>query len=101
MITGIRSLGEAKALKAAGGTLLYVDAPLEVRYKRVQARRRDNEAKLTLEEFQANEEKEMYSGPTDADFNIRGIGAMADVTITNVLPLSEYIELAYQRLGLR
>ena len=101
VITGIRSLGEAKALKAAGGTLLFVDAPLEVRYKRVQSRSRDNETFLTLDEFKANEEKELYAGPNDEDFNIRAIGAMADVTVQNVLPLDEYIELVYTKLGLK
>lgn len=101
VITGIRSLGEAKALKEAGGTLLFVDAPLEMRYERVRSRSRDNETALTLAEFKANEEKELYAGPNDEDFNIRGIGEMADITIQNILPLNEYIELAYSKLGLK
>lgn len=101
VITGIRSLGEAKALRAAGGILLFVDAPLEVRYERVIFRSRDNETKLTLEEFRANEEKELYAGPNDEDFNIRGIGEMADVRVENVLPLGEYIQLVYAQLGLK
>ena len=101
VITGIRSLGEAKALKEAGGTLLFVDAPVEVRYERVKSRSRDNETALTLEEFKANEEKELYAGPNDEDFNIRGIGEMADITVQNVLPLDEYIELVYAKLGLK
>ncbi len=100
VITGIRSMGEAKALKAAGGILLFVDAPVEVRYQRVKSRQRDNETELTLQQFQANEEKEMYAGPNDEDFNIRGIGEMADIHIENTLPLDDYIALAYQKLGL-
>lgn len=100
VITGIRSLGEAKSLKAAGGTLLFVDAPIEVRYKRVKSRARDNETLLTLEEFRANEEKEMYAGPNDEDFNIRGIDDMADIHIENTLSLEQYIALAYNKLGL-
>ena len=100
VITGIRSLGEAKALKAAGGTLLFVDAPIAVRYERVKSRARDNETLLTLEQFQANEEKEMYAGPNDEDFNIRGIGEMADIHIENTLPLEQYIALACDELGL-
>ena len=100
VITGIRSLGEAKALKAAGGTLLFVDAPIEVRYERVKSRARDNETQLTLDEFRANEEKELYAGPNDEDFNIRGIGEMADVHIENTLPLDQYVSLAYAKLGL-
>ncbi len=100
VITGIRSLGEAKALKAAGGTLLFVDAPIEVRYERIKSRARDNETLLTLDQFRDNEEKEMYAGPNDEDFNIRGIGEMADIHIENTLPLEQYISLAYGKLGL-
>jgi len=101
VITGIRSLGEAKALKVAGGVLLFVDAPIEVRYERVKSRARDNEMKLSLDGFRANEEKELYSGPNDEDFNIRGVGKMADILIENVLPLDEYIALVYSKLGLK
>lgn len=101
VITGIRSLGEAKALKNAGGRLLFVDAPLEVRYERVKSRSRDNETALTLDEFKANEEKELYAGPNDEDFNIRGIGEMADIKVENTLPLDEYIQLVYSKLGLK
>lgn len=100
VITGIRTLGEAKALKAAGGTLLFVDAPVAMRYERVMSRSRDNEAALTLEEFQANEEKELYGGPNDEDFNIRGIGEMADISVQNTLPLEQYVALVYRKLGL-
>ncbi len=101
VITGIRSLGEAKALKAAGGMLLFVDAPIEIRYERVRSRNRDNETELTLEQFRENEEKEMYSGPNDEDFNIRGISEIADISIQNTLPLEDYIALAYAKIGLK
>lgn len=101
VITGIRTLGEAKALKENGGTLLFIDAPVEVRYDRVKSRARDNETALTLEEFQANEEKELYAGPNDEDFNIRGIGKMADIVVENVLALDDYIALVYSKLGLK
>ena len=101
VITGIRSLGEAKALKEAGGTLLFVDAPVEVRYERVKSRARDNEMSLSLDEFRANEEKELYAGPNDEDFNIRGVGEMADISVENILSLDEYIALVYSKLGLK
>lgn len=100
VITGIRSLGEAKALKAAGGTLLFIDAPAEVRYERMKARHRDAETELTLEEFEANEAKEWHAGETDADFNLRDIKAMADVVMDNVVPLKEFIRQAEAHLNL-
>lgn len=100
VISGIRSLGEAKALKNAGGILLYIDAPIEVRYQRMQSRLRDGEAQLTLEEFRDGEEKEMYGGPTDADFNLRGIRDMADTVIDNEYSLDEFTQTVYRALGL-
>ena len=100
VITGIRSLGEAKALKAAGGKLLFIDAPAEVRYERMRARHRDAETELTLEQFEANEAKEWHAGETDADFNLRDIKAMADVTLDNVVPLEQFVAQAESALHL-
>jgi dephospho-CoA kinase len=100
VISGIRTLGEAKALLEAGGTLLYIDAPVEIRYDRVKSRNRDKETELTLEQFKANEEKELYAGPNDEDFNICGIKEIADVVVENILPLDEFIKLVYSELQL-
>lgn len=100
VISGIRTLGEAKALLEAGGTLLYIDAPVEVRFERVHSRNRDKETELTLEQFKANEEKELYAGPNDEGFNIRGIRDMADVIVENTLPLDDFIALVYNKLQL-
>lgn len=101
VISGIRTLGEAKTLLEADGTMVFVDAPVEVRFERVKSRNRDKETELTLEEFKANEEKELYAGPNDEDFNIRGIRDLADVVVENTLPLEEFIELVYAKLRLR
>lgn len=100
VVTGIRTLGEAKALKAAGGVLLFVDAPVEIRFERVKSRQRDSETELTLEQFKANEEKELYGGPNDEDFNIRGIGEIADISIKNDNSLESFIGETYAKLGL-
>lgn len=99
VITGIRSLGEAKALKAAGGLLLFIDAPADVRYERMQARHRDLETELTLKQFEDNEAKEWHAGETDADFNLRDIKAMADVVMDNVIPIDEFIAEAERKLN--
>lgn len=100
VITGIRSLGEAKALKAAGGTLLFVDAPVEVRYERMIARHRDAEVELSIEQFKTNEQKEWHAGDNDADFNLRDIKAMADVTMNKVLPVEDFISTVETLLNL-
>lgn len=100
IISGIRSLGEVKALKAAGGILLYIDAPVEARYERMRSRLRDSEASLSLEAFIIQEEKEMYGGPTDADFNLRGIREVADIVIDNTMTLQEFVAAVYEQLHL-
>lgn len=100
IVSGIRSLGEVKAVREAGGVMVFVDAPLEVRYKRMLARQRDAEVELTLEQFRANEEKEMYGGPTDADFNLRQIKMDADVIIENSVTPEGFLAEAYMKLKL-
>jgi len=98
IVTGLRSLGEAKAIREAGGIILFIDAPIEIRYKRMKDRQRDQEVQLSLEEFKANEQKEWHIGDGDADFNIGGIKKMADVVIDNVVPLDEFIDEVYEHL---
>jgi dephospho-CoA kinase len=99
VVTGIRSLGEAKAIKKAGGTLVFVDAPLRLRFERMKARLRDHEVGLSIEEFEAREANEWYSGDSDADFNLRGIKEMSDIVIDNGLPLNEFLKVSYKQLG--
>jgi dephospho-CoA kinase len=98
VITGIRSLGEMKALKNAGGVMVYIDAPIEVRYQRMIDRARDAEADITLEAFRAREEKEMYGGDSDADFNIRAIGEQADIALMNDAGFEQFVERAMASL---
>lgn len=98
VITGFRSLGEAKALKEAGGILVFIDAPVEIRYERMRDRHRDAETELSLKQFETNEHKEWHAGETDVDFNLRDIKAMADIVLDNVLPLPEFIDLALTAL---
>jgi len=100
VITGLRSLGEANEIKKAGGLLVFVDAPIKIRYERMQSRARDEETRLSLEAFKAFEETELCSGESDSDFNIRGIGEMSDVKIDSSRELNEFISDAYTALGL-
>lgn len=101
VVSGLRSLGEAKAVKAAGGVLIFVDAPIELRYERMIARKRDNETKLTLDEFKAQEARELtVEDAGDAGFNILGIKAMADHVLGNTTTADEFIALVKTRLSL-
>jgi len=91
VITGIRSLGEMNEIHKAGGIMVFVDAPLEIRYERMRSRSRDKEHMLSIEEFAANEQKEWYGGPLDSDFNLRDIKQHADIIIDSSVPLEEFI----------
>lgn len=101
VVTGIRSMGEVSAIKQAGGVMVFVDAPAKLRYERMKTRHRDDEVKLSLDKFVANEQKEWHSGNDDADFNLRDIKATADVVVSNESDLGSFIQEAYQRLGFR
>ena len=101
VVTGLRSLGEAKELKAGGGILLFIDAPIEVRYERMRSRQRDNETALTLEGFKQNEAKEWYAGPNDSDFNLRDIEKMSDIVIDNALELEPFLNMVFEKLELK
>ena len=83
LVSDLRSLGEANVVKKAGGVIIFVDAPLELRYQRMQSRARDIEANISQADFAEREKREWYAGPSDADFNLRGIKAMADIRLSN------------------
>lgn len=94
-ITGIRSLGEARAIHDLGGILVQVTAPIEVRYERMISRQRDEETKMTLDEFKASEANERTGGDDDASFNIDKIAEMADVVIENAGTYDDFKEKIY------
>ena len=98
VISGIRSLGEMNTLKQAGGMMIFVDAPLELRFSRVASRNRDDETTISLAEFEKREALELYSGPLDTDFNIRAIGEQADIKLDNSGTKEEFLQKASDKL---
>ncbi|RWZ79005.1 MAG: hypothetical protein EOT04_02460 [Candidatus Chaera renei] len=100
IIHGLRALGEAKAVKEAGGVLIFVDAPIEERYQRMLSRKRDQEVKLSLEEFKRAEALEWHGGDTDSDFNLAGIKQAADIVLENNGSLESFLSEAVNRLKL-
>lgn len=98
VISGIRSLGEMKALKQAGGVMVFVDAPFEIRYNRMVERSRDGESLISHEEFKERESRELCSGPLDTDFNITAIGEQADVNLDNSGTKDEFLQNAINGL---
>lgn len=101
IISGVRSLGEVEAIKKAGGTIVFVDAPMEIRYQRIQARHRASEEKLTFEEFKASEEAEelaVHDNPYVQD--ITGVKELADMILLNDNDTEAFFAQAEQKLGL-
>jgi dephospho-CoA kinase len=100
IISGIRSLGEAKELIKAGGILVFVDADANIRYDRMTARRRDDETTLSFKEFLANEAKEMKDADNtdETTQNIAGVGKLAQLNLTNDGTAAEFYAKALKAL---
>jgi dephospho-CoA kinase len=84
IISGLRTIGEAQAVRNAGGIIVAVDADPRIRYERMFSRARDAEAQKTLEEFLAQDEKENKGASEQGSH--RGIKAVmdsADVVVSN------------------
>ena len=83
LITGLRSVGEANAIKAVKGIIIGVDAAPEVRHKRIQERGRDAESKRDYEQFLKQDTRE-NEGVADGDMRgIKYIIEDADIVIQN------------------
>src|SRR5690606_23199997 len=101
VISGVRSLGEVESIKSAGGRVVFVDAPMEVRYDRIKARHRANEEKLTFEQFKASEEAEelkVHDNPYVQD--LTGVKELSDIMLFNHGDLEAYLKDAEQKLGI-
>jgi dephospho-CoA kinase len=87
VIDSIRNPSEVEYLRRQEGFILIaIDAPIEIRFARAQARGRDESA-ATLEEFRAKEEVEMAGSETGQQ--LARCMAMADRTIANDGTLEE------------
>jgi dephospho-CoA kinase len=90
VISGLRSMGEAQAVRDAGGIIVCIDAEAHVRYNRMFARGRDAEVNKTLEEFLEQDDRENRG--TSLQGPGRGIKAIvdsADIVISNNGTLEE------------
>ena len=64
--------------------MIFIDAPIEVRYERMKQRNRDQETTISLQDFIAREDAERASGDRDEDFNIDAIEKIAQVKLINL-----------------
>jgi dephospho-CoA kinase len=90
VISSIRKPAEVDYLKRLEGfRLVFVDAPIEMRFMRVVKRGREGEDKLSFEEFKRQEEIEM-SGKSSQRLDY--CKEKADIILTNDGTLEELIE---------
>jgi len=90
VISGLRSMGEAQAVRDAGGIIIGLDADPRVRYDRIYSRGRDTESEKTFEEFLKQDDYENRGlSDTGPGRGIRAIIESADVLIDNAGTLEE------------
>lgn len=88
-IGGIRALGEVEAIHKAGGTMVFVDAPVDMRYQRLASRGRVDDA-IDLAEFKRREEVELRGETSKVGQNILGVKEQSDVILVNDGTLAEF-----------
>jgi cytidylate kinase len=99
----IRRVEEGRAIQAAGGTLLWIDADRMVRYRRILNANRGRVTDFkTFEEFCAEEDKEMHPKSDDPfEMDMAGVRDMADIHLLNEFGEKEEFEAdLIKRFGL-
>jgi dephospho-CoA kinase len=100
VLSGLRSRGEADAIREAGGIIVGVDADPKVRYGRIYARQRDAETGKTYDQFLQQDEYENRGiSETGPGRGIKSIIESADILITNNGSLEELTAQIKEKLG--
>ena len=82
VIDSIRNPAEIQELrKKKGFTLVFVDAPIKLRFERMKARKREKDP-MTFEDFKKSEQRELES-PDSANQQLLKCRDMAEFIITN------------------
>jgi dephospho-CoA kinase len=89
VISSLRNPGEADRVHALGGTVIWIDADPQVRYKRIQAnavsRGRADEDNRSYKQFLAEEAAEMNppAGNDAATLDMNGVKDRSDIILDN------------------
>ncbi|MFH0870478.1 MAG: AAA family ATPase [archaeon] len=101
VIDSIRNPDEVKVLKRNSSfKLIYIDAPIELRFKRAKKRNREKEA-LTFDDFRISEEKELHN-PLSSGQQLIKCKEMSDLTIVNDSSMASFrrkIDILVEGLG--
>lgn len=101
VVTGLRVIGEAEEVRKRNGRLLFVDAPIEVRYARMIARQRDAETTQTLEQFKERSLIEFEGVPDDRKQpNLRAIMGISRVLHNDLNDPKPFLRELDEILGL-
>lgn len=101
LVSAIRSIGEVNKIHQLGGIMVFVDAPVDVRYKRIIQRKRDEEANVSFEEYKKREEAELSAGKRDDVQNLNAVKSISDLVIINNKTKEEFYEKAEKALKLK
>lgn len=100
-INGIRHPSEVQRIKDVGGTMIWIDAPVETRYRRVQYGDRGRfEDDVTFEQFQEQELREM-SANSETSVNLTIVKSLADIAMINDYDRKEDFERYIDKLFFR
>lgn len=88
VLEAIHRMSEADYIRSRGGKIWGVDADVEVRYARVQARKEGAKDEVTLEQFKSDMARE-EEGKGKVTSNIRSVIESADAVIMNNGTLEE------------
>ncbi len=98
-ISSIRTLGEVEIIRAVKGKMVFLDAPRQLRYQRIQKRMREDD-KVSYETFVEHEEAELFESEDPAKFNISGVKEQSDILIMNEGTIESFLSKAALALGL-
>lgn len=99
-VDGPRAVGDAEGLKKLGGRLVFVDAPIQLRYHWMQQRDRDREAQISFEEFKSNEQREWNGDRTPHGPRLEVIKAMSEFVVENSGTIEDLVSELDTYLGL-
>ena len=82
-VASLRNPGEADRVHELGGKVVWLDAPIKLRYQRAIARNKGAEDQITFEEFQKEGAIQMHGPADETALNLSAVKAKADLFITN------------------
>lgn len=98
IVNGIRHPAEAKKIKEVGGLMLWIDAPISLRYQRITENDRNRiEDRVSFADFQLQEQREMTSS-SELSVNLTAVRRLADLTLVNSYKIQREFEAKIDEL---